>query len=230
MTSQDPRPPAFPRLPDSVASYLHVQRALPDWAIRHFGLTWDARLRAIAIPFEGCTKYRSFTFYDPNTGRSEHGARGKMFWAKRPEHLESEPLPPYPSWNDWRDPDCEVIVEGEFDAMVAMANGILAVSGSAGSATFTDEWASALTGQQRVLLYDNDDAGRAGALKAAARLVWAGCRPFIAAWPAGRPNGWDATDHFRSGGSADELRAVISHAVEYMPPVVLSGRTLVVQL
>ena len=64
---------------------------------------------------------------------------------------------------DWRDQDCEVVVEGEFDALVAIANGMLAVSGTSGAGTFTNEWADALTGQSRRLLYDHDEAGCRGA-------------------------------------------------------------------
>lgn len=125
------------------------------------------------------------------------------------------PLPPYPSWNDWRDEDCEVICEGELDAAVAIAHGILAVSGTAGAGTFLDDWASALTGQSRTLLYDAGRAGRDGAIKAAEKLVWAGCRVRIASWPDDAPDGYDVTDFFRSGGSPDEFRAILVAAKDY---------------
>ena len=35
----------------------------------------------------------------------------------------------------------------------------------------------------------------------------AGCNIRIAEWPRDKPKGWDVTDHFRIGGSVEELYA-----------------------
>lgn len=53
--------------------YLNIERALPAWAVQYLGLGWNAEKRAITIPVEGETKFRSLLAYDPVTGAIESG-------------------------------------------------------------------------------------------------------------------------------------------------------------
>lgn len=199
LTDDDPFPP-------DIAAYLSEHRALPDNAIELFGLTWNPDHRAIAIPIEGFVKFH----------RGPREAGPKMWWRPFTDQERAVGAPPFPTWRDLEDPDCEVLVGGEFDAMAAISNGILAASGTLGEGTFLPRWAEALArargGAPITILFDHDDAGRKGAAAAAARVIAAGGRARIARWPDDRPQKWDVTDHFRSGGTPEELREILDAA------------------
>jgi hypothetical protein len=193
--------------PERIARYLWVDRGLSSSPVRAFGLEWDSTRQAIAIPIEDRLKYH----------RADRTTGPKMWWADLTDAQRAQPTPPFPSWNDLRDPDCELVVEGEFDAMVAIANGVLAVTGTLGASTFTPEWAEAITSRGRpiTIIYDHDEAGDKGAVIAADAITRAGGTALIAKWPNDRPRGWDATDHFRSSGSPEEFRAILAGAKPY---------------
>lgn len=65
-----------------------------------------------------------------------------------------------------------VICEGEFDRLVLLANGISAVTGTGGAATFKEEWAPHFLKAERVYVcFDRDDAGKGGAIKILTKLL-----------------------------------------------------------
>lgn len=194
-----------PAWPDAVANYLRVERCLTLVDAAAFDLSYDAEADAIRIPVDGRVKFH----------RGPRAGGAKTWWEPLGDAdvAAGEALPPFPSWRDLR--DAELIVEGEFDAMVAIAHGFAAASGTAGAGTFLREWVDAMTGRSVTILYDNDDAGRRGARVAAERLMRGGCLVRIASWPADLPDGWDITDHFRTGGSAEELAEIIERATPF---------------
>ncbi len=208
-------------LPDWIARYLWLERAIDPRTAQFCGLTYDGQ--GICLPIEDRVKRRNLRGYDPATGRVDAGGDAKMHWVSRGQHPE-DPLPPYPSWRDLR--QAELICEGEFDALCAIDHGFLAASGTAGAGTWTQDWTDALTGRCVTLLYDADEPGRKGARAAAESLTLGGCHVRIVSWPADRLAGFDVTDHFRLGGDAFELQAIIDAAVLYELP--LPGRRLVV--
>ncbi len=199
--------------PSHILTYFEDVRALPDWAPGFFKLGWDAAKQAIEIPIEGgLVKFHR----GPRTGDGP-----KMWWRSLTAE-DPRSRPPFPSWNDLRDPDCEALVGGEFDAMCAIAHGVLAVTGTLGEGTFTKDWGRAVVegrGQKPfAILLDHDEAGDRGALLAARTITDCGGVAAIAKWPDDRPEGWDITDHFKSGGTAEQLRALIAQAVPFVAP------------
>ena len=117
-----------------------------------------------------------------------------------------------------------LIVEGEFDAIVATQElGEPVASGSGGASTWKDEWSVYFSGRDVTLLYDNDDPGQHGAVSAAHSLHTAGASVHIAKWPEGLTKGYDVSEFFRDGGTAVELRAIISGAAPYLPPGLAKG-------
>lgn len=65
-----------------------------------------------------------------------------------------------------------VICEGEFDRLVLLANGIPAVTGTGGAATFKDEWVPHFLKAERVYVcFDRDEAGKNGATKVLSKLL-----------------------------------------------------------
>lgn len=65
-----------------------------------------------------------------------------------------------------------IICEGEIDAMLITQAGYNACTSTAGAGTWKPEWANLFAGVQRIyILYDNDAAGREGALKVRSTLA-----------------------------------------------------------
>ena len=65
-----------------------------------------------------------------------------------------------------------IVCEGEIDAMLIVQAGYNAVTTTAGAGTWKPEWANLFAGVQRIyILYDNDAAGREGALKVRSTLA-----------------------------------------------------------
>lgn len=176
--------------------YLQGRGISPEVA-EQFGLHSDGQV--IVIPIEGQRR-----LYAPN-------GTPKIRWETS---LKGETPPPFPDWNALRTAD--LIVEGEFDCMLAISQGYQAVSGTTGSRSFAEEWADALGGSV-VILYDNDDAGKVGAQATAETLSNRGIVSRIAYWPSDKPKGYDVTDFFLEGGTKEELDAIIADAVLYEP-------------
>lgn len=175
-------------------------RGLSKETIERFGLHSNGI--SIAIPVNGYTR-----LYTP-------GGSPKIRWQ---EPLDGETAPPFPSWSDLS--EAELIVEGEFDCMLAIQNGFKAVTGTAGARTFLQEWADGIT-KDVTILYDHDDPGRLGSLKAAQIISERGHKVSLARWPQDKTKGYDVSDFFMQGGTADELRDIVSLGVPFEPVVV----------
>jgi len=87
------------------------------------------------------------------------------------------------------------ITEGEFDAMALESYDLHAVSTTNGSGTFKEEWAGAFKGKEVFICYDNDDAGRKGAIKVAQVIPWAKI-----VWLPEKMKGKDVTDYLLDQG------------------------------
>jgi len=83
---------------------------------------------------------------------------------------------------------------------VAWSNNIPAVSSTAGSKTFTDEWIGWLQGKDVTLCFDNDQAGAEGMVSIIKRFPQAG----VVLIPQ-RPNIKDLTDYVQHGGNIHDL-------------------------
>lgn len=189
--------------------YLEEKRLLKPETQTKYGIV--ARDDSIRIP-AGTTARIYFPDGEP-----------KIKWERSFAEGESMPLFGFLS----NDPTRPVLVaEGEFDA--ALASQELpeydVVSGTGGAGTWLPDWSSKLTGRDVVQLYDNDDAGSHGSITAATLNMRAGANVKIARWPSGKAKGYDITDHFRDGLGADDLRAYLTLAEPYIPPLVLSKR------
>lgn len=125
-----------------------------------------------------------------------------------------------------------VITEGETDCILLNQYGIPAVTHTAGAATFRPQWASSFSGKTVWICYDNDDAGRKGALKVEAVLKEFASVIFVMDIGVAIPNkGADVTDYLhKEGHSADEFRALMELAQERlaggrreMSPLAIAG-------
>lgn len=147
-----------------------TQRGLSDATIDRFMLGWDGRRYIIPAVYRGIpfgVKRRQSDVDDgiPAKYTSMTGSRVGIFNADA-------------LWTAHE----VVICEGEIDAMLLCQVGYNAVSSTGGAGTWKPEWAKFFAGVQRItILYDNDDAGRDGALKVRATLA----RARIATYPDG---------------------------------------------
>ena len=93
-----------------------------------------------------------------------------------------------------------LLLEGEFDCLVAWSNKIPAVSSTGGAMSFRPEWAEMLADKKVVICYDNDEAGAKGMVRILSQLPNA----YVVFIPD-KPNVKDITDYVANGGDIREL-------------------------
>lgn len=101
-----------------------------------------------------------------------------------------------------------IICEGECDCMMLHQAGFMAVTETAGSLTWNDEWSVYFAGWNVVIIYDCDDAGRKGAEIVRTKLLDTAAN--IKVVDLGLGDGEDITDWFvKHNRTADELVELI---------------------
>ncbi len=143
--------------------------------------------------------------------------------ARDPEDRLSPKMTTYPGgpielygWEQvLRKPPEIVICEGEFDRLVLEANRLFAVTSTGGAGAFRCEWAKDFSPIPKVYIcFDNDDAGRSGALRIARMIPHAR----IIELPQEVEHGGDVTDFFvRLGGTRDDFLKLMSEAKSPAP-------------
>ena len=169
------------------------QRGLTDKTIDRFMLGWDDRRQSYTIP----ATYRNILFAVKFRNTPERISQAQDAYEKEYNRLRAL----HPEWTDEQvknecpsippkyfgvtgqrsgifNADClwtahDVIVcEGEIDAMLITQAGYNACTSTAGAVTWKPEWANLFAGVQRIYIcYDNDAAGREGALKVRSTLA-----------------------------------------------------------
>lgn len=98
------------------------------------------------------------------------------------------------------------ITEGEMDCLVARSANICSVSSTGGALSFQKEWASAFSGKEVVLCFDNDKAGGEGMVRAMEELKEGGFTGVIkVVLLPDRAGVKDISDYVASGGDIGEL-------------------------
>ncbi len=114
-------------------------------------------------------------------------------------------------WERVRVKPCQIIVcEGEFDRLVLESQGLAAVTSTGGAGVFRAEWAETLKAIPQVYVcFDNDDAGRNGALRVGRMIPHAR----IVALPEEVGASGDVTDFFvRLGKSREDFLRLLETA------------------
>lgn len=119
------------------------------------------------------------------------------------------------------------IAEGEKDVLALVQHGFAATCNAGGAGKWRDEFGAYFDGAKAVVVIaDKDEPGRAHAaavaskLKPLARSVKLIELPDIETCPVK-----DAADYFGAGGKADDLRAIVAEASEYVPKAELTPAT-----
>lgn len=191
-------------LPDRIRKYLN-SRGIPDMQIDMHLLGWTGR--RIAIPIYNSNNELVFFRFakDPESKGS-----GPKMMSMRGSYVELY------GWEEiGRRPRYVIICEGEFDRLVLEANGFIAVTSTGGAATFTEEWAVEFAGISEVYIcYDQDSAGRRGALKVGLMIPHAK----LVTLPAEVGDGGDVTDYFvRLGKTREDLITLLKEAAPVPP-------------
>lgn len=114
--------------------------------------------------------------------------------------------------------DTLVIAEGEFKALCLIERGIPAIASTAGASTWLPQWGPAFKDKRVAFVYDIDEAGKKGALKAARLLSRYTKEIRIARLPldeAVHPHG-GIDDFFLAGGTVQELKEVLEQTPPYL--------------
>lgn len=110
------------------------------------------------------------------------------------------------------------VVEGEKDVHTLESLGFVATTNAGGAGKWTDDYTAALSGAHVVILPDNDDPGRHHAETVAAALAGKAASVKIIRLP-GLPEKGDVTDWVRQGGTADELKRMVTNSGDTVPGV-----------
>lgn len=114
-------------------------------------------------------------------------------------------------------PDDVLLVEGEWDAMLARQQGFPGTfTVTSGAGIWNPSLTPLFTGRRVTIAYDNDEAGMKGTVKVARILSSAGVSVNVVRIPNLPPKG-DVTDFFvEQGRSPDELRMLISDGAPFI--------------
>lgn len=186
-------------MPPEIKEYLN-HRGITDDAIHQYKLGYGEFYGSkwITIPIrDSSCNYAFFKLrQDPRLGNR------KITW---PEGAEAQIY-------DWTTLYLEdqriVICEGELDRLLLLSKGIPAITSTHGAGTFKPEWIDKLQQIKNVYIcFDNDEAGRNGAIRIAKELENRGKENvFIINLPEEVGPKGDITDYFiKLGGSADDL-------------------------
>ncbi len=105
-----------------------------------------------------------------------------------------------------------VLLEGEWDTMLARQLGLPGITQTCGADTFKPEWAELFRGKKIWICYDNDDAGRKGTGIAAKVLTKTAAEVRVIVLPVTK-NKEDFSDWVLSyGGTADKFRELMAAA------------------
>lgn len=105
------------------------------------------------------------------------------------------------------------LTEGPTDAIALLQQGIPAVSQTAGSENFTNDWFPYFVTQKEIfIVFDNDSAGKFGAKKVAEKLGIYRCRLYNF---DDMDKGYDPVDFFRDGGTKEEFLSLVDEKAKH---------------
>ena len=142
--------------------YLQFMRGLSPETIKRFKLGYKPADDRISIPIFDelgrVVNIRGYSRHDPSNKMISHGAgygKGRL----------------YPIENLLNGKKDVLLVEGEFDALIAIQHGYNAVTTTLGAGNWKTHWNKLFEGKNVYICYDNDEPGRVGAEKVGKHLV-----------------------------------------------------------
>lgn len=188
--------------------WLVSDRGIFDDTIYDHLIGWEADSKRYTIPiFDEAGEVVNIRRYRPDAPPD------KKMW-NMPGH--GSPARLYPIENLYENKDI-LLVEGEWDALVATQYGVPAVSGTGGAQQWLDEWNILFAGKNVCIIYDNDEAGDKGARRVASALADYAESVSIQKVPLDK-KGADVSDLFNIvGWTSTGLKDLIANAKPYTP-------------
>jgi len=139
----------------SLLDYLRNDRGLADETIKLRRIGWSSKKKRYVIPvFDEKGVCWNLRLYSPTAKAKMINHRTNTIRYGKPARLYGlELLAKDKS-------DFAMITEGEFDSMLAVQFGIMAVSGTHGCGTFNEKWVGHFKGKKVALFYDQDEEGK----------------------------------------------------------------------
>lgn len=182
-------------------SYLRESRGLKKATLRRYQIGYERGRYVIPVRDEAGALV-NLRRYDPKAAQAKmmnlsgHGENRLFPLEVLADADPSEPV---------------LVVEGEWDALLAGQHGLIAVTGTGGASNVPKDL-SALTDRSVYVLYDCDQSGREGAVKMATALLGVAKEAFVVDLGLGN-EGEDVTDWFvRFKRTAEDLRALMDRA------------------
>src|SRR5215467_11317014 len=186
-------------LPDRIRQYLNA-RGIPNEIFDLNLIGWNGW--QITIPI--FDRDGNIAFFKQAKDPEDKTDSPKMIaWPKG--HMELY------GWENLKgDPSDIIICEGEFDRLALEANGFKTVTSTGGARAFKKDWTNEFESIREVYIcFDNDEAGKAGALRVG-RLI---AHAKIVALPSEVGEGGDVTDYFvRLGHSREDFLNLLQEA------------------
>lgn len=161
---------------------LEEKRGLALETVKRFKLGYKADRKRLAIPIfdsQGrCVNIRLYSL----TQEPKMLSWAEGYGAARLYPVES--LEHNPIW----------LMEGELDALLAIQDGLNAVTATGGAGTWKEKWDQHFKGKDVIIAYDNDGAGKEGARKVAEALEGVTQSVLILDWPEDFQEHGDYTD------------------------------------
>ena len=134
-------------------------RALKGNTVQVFGIGYDKEEDYFSIPiFDDIGNLRGIKYYN-------HNKKPKFMWGKNPAFDTSNYL--YPIKSLINENSQVILVEGELDALTLIDKGFNGVSFTSGSNSFNEDLKAYFRNKNVIIIYDNDEAGKKGALNVA---------------------------------------------------------------
>src|SRR3989344_9364198 len=193
-------------LPVHIRKYLNA-RGITDAVTDAYKLGWGKFYGKnwITIPIKDI--YGAFRFFklrqDPNAGNDK---------ITYPKGVEAQIY----GWEMLTNANHTLIIcEGELDRLALLSKNIPAITSTHGAMTFKQEWCEKVAkGGKIFICFDNDEAGKKGAERAAKLLETIGNEIFIVSLPQEVGEGGDITDYLvKLNGNPDDL--FTKYAKEY---------------
>lgn len=106
------------------------------------------------------------------------------------------------------------ITEGLVDCILLNQIGIPAISKTSGALTWLDDWSKSFMKIKEIkIVFDNDDAGRKGAIRIAKKLGIYRAKIFTF---EGFKEGYDIIDYFRDGNTKEDFKDLINGSSKYV--------------
>jgi len=206
---------------EELQRYLREERGLTDEVLKKYQIGWDMKRQRISIPVrDEYGKVVNIRYYQRESKKNKdkmlnHVSDGGKYRYGSPIRLYgADELYTYKGKQ-------VLITEGEWDRLMLVQEGYMAVSGTGGCGAFKQEWIPFFKDKEVIIIYDCDKEGQEAVNRIVLKaLKRSGAKKIknIRLPLKGTKDEKDITDYFKKGYSREDLDKLISETAEYQYP------------